>query len=136
MARRPGAIEPDLHPDAFCRIVDTTFRTHRLHLLRVPQGRILYVPLGEVHSRLELANLHAGGDVGAPHDGIAPHDVKQTPDYLAPQSVRPAGREEDSGVHEATALGTDVIRVAPYRTALDPFGLEALRITERVVEAV
>jgi len=55
---------------------------------------------------------------------------------LAPQSLRSAGREEDRGVHEATAVGTDVIRVTPYGAALDPVGLEALRITERVVEPV
>ena len=39
-------------------------------------------------------------------------------------------------MHEATAVGTDVIRVSPYGAALDPVGLEALRITERVVESV
>jgi hypothetical protein len=39
-------------------------------------------------------------------------------------------------VHEATAVGTDVIRVSPYGAALDPVGLEALRITERVVKSV
>ena len=50
--------------------------------------------------------------------------------------LRSAGREEDRGVHEATAVGTDVIRVSPYGAALDPVGLEALRITERVVESV
>jgi hypothetical protein len=29
-----------------------------------------------------------------------------------------------------------VIRFTPYRTTLDPFGVEALSITERTVEAV
>ena len=97
---------------------------------------ILDVPLGDVHPRLELTDLDAGCYVGAPHDEIAPQDVKQAPGELAPQSLRPAGREEDRCVHEATASGTDVIGVAPNRTALDPFGFEALRITERVVETV
>ncbi|MGA7276068.1 MAG: hypothetical protein WBX14_14570, partial [Candidatus Udaeobacter sp.] len=32
--------------------------------------------------------------------------------------------------------GTDVIRVSPYGAALDPVGLEAIRITERAVEPV
>jgi hypothetical protein len=98
--------------------------------------RISAVPLGDVHPRLKLPDLDAGGDVGAPQRGIAPHDVKQAPADLAPQSLRSAGREDDRGVHEATAVGTDVIRVTPYRTALDPVGLEALRITERVMEPV
>jgi len=55
---------------------------------------------------------------------------------LAPQSIRSAGREEDRGVYEATTLGADVIRVTPHRTALDPFGFEAFRIAERIVETV
>jgi len=94
------------------------------------------IPLGDVHPRLELPDLDAGGDVGTPQRGIAPHDVKQAPADLAPQSLRSAGREDDGGVHEASAVGTDVIRVTPYGAALDPVGLEALRITERVVEPV
>jgi len=98
--------------------------------------RLLHVPLGEVHPRLELTDLDAGGDVVGPHDGITPHDVQQATDELAPQSVRSAGREEDRGVHEATAFGADVKRLTPYRSALDPFGFEALRIAEGAMEAV
>ena len=92
--------------------------------------------LGDVHPRLELPDLDAVGDVGTPQRGIAPHDVKQAPGDLAPQSLRSAWREDDCGVHEATAVGTNMIRVTSYGTAFDPVGLEALGITERVVEPV
>src|SRR5712691_12528058 len=68
------------------------------------------IPLGDVHPRLELPDLDAGGDVGTPQRGIAPQDVKQAPADLAPQSLRSAGREDDGGVHEASAVGTDVDR--------------------------
>jgi len=74
--------------------------------------------------------------MSAPQLGIAPHDVKQAPGDLAPQSLRSAGREEHCGVHEATAIGTDMIRVTSYGAAFDPLGLEALRITERIMEPV
>jgi len=108
-------------------------------LLSTRQSRLKassLVALGDVHPRLELPDLDAGGDVGAPQSGIAPHDVKQAPADLAPQSLRSAGREEDRGVHEATAIGTDMIRVTSYGAAFDPLRLEALRITERIVEPV
>src|SRR5262249_46057844 len=94
------------------------------------------VALGDVHPRLKLPDLDAVGDVGTPQRGIAPHDVKQAPGDLAPQSLRPAGREEDCGVHEAKAIGTDMIRVTSYGAAFDPLGLKALRIAERIMEPV
>jgi hypothetical protein len=39
-------------------------------------------------------------------------------------------------VHEATAIGTDMIRVTSYGAAFDPLGLKALRIAEGIMEPV
>ena len=96
----------------------------------------LEVPLSDVHPWLELADLDAGGDIGRPQRGIAPHNVDQTPADLPSQSLRSARREEDRCVHEAAAIGTDVKCLSTYGAALYALRLETLRIPERVVESV